>query len=432
MNNILSILTGIAMIGASALTLEGVNKATDGGFYLASIKHLAQESTAVSGEITTPTFPPMPSETVKFNMQMPPPIIGADGTEIKQVIPMPPIMNGGMPVNFQNQMQRTQMPNTAQKQAKPFDVFEQNKKVFNEVKRPINSVIGEESDSAEDNSSSENQFDRQRVQKTISDITRFRKELKNTLRGIKKQASAADLAELTKIQTEVDQIYSTLSNTNDSSDADEAAQSFYESEYWDKVNSIRTRVQIPQEVKQIQQSLKRVDKALQAKAAQSLGLNIDKAKELVIQMKQNSDKVQELYNTNNYEDAGELLKDFHDNGHPGDIESTITRVRDIKNTLKRIRDAEVKTAVEEVLQEVIDKFNSGEYRDARETLDEYSDDLMRLVNQFAKAKTINKGASRTQIESLGNLIEKKLQEIDVKQGQTSSAEVQTTPAESGL
>ena len=163
-----------------------------------------------------------------------------------------------------------------------------------------------------------------------------------------------------------------------------------------------------------------------------MGLNIDKAKELVIQMKQNSDKVQELYNTNNYEDAGELLKDFHDNGHPGDIESTITRVRDIKNTLKRIRDAEVKTAVEEVLQEVIDKFNSGEYRDARETLDEYSDDLMRLVNQFAKAKTINKGASRTQIESLGNLIEKKLQEIDVKQGQTSSAEVQTTPAESGL
>ncbi|MDP3799873.1 MAG: hypothetical protein Q8Q90_00415 [bacterium] len=418
MNNIISILTGIAMIGASALTLEGVNKATDGGFYLASIKHLAQESTTVSGEITTPTFPTMPSETANFNIQMPPPIIGADGTEIKQPMPIPPIMNGvSMPANFQDlMMQKEQISNMVQKQIKPFEVFKQNKKVFNEVRRPANGIIREEGNS-EGNDHYGDKFDRQRVQKTISDITRFRNELKNTLRGIKKQASATDLAELTKIQADVDQIYSTLSNTTDSSDADEAAQGFYEGEYWDKVNSIRTRVQIPQEIKQIQQSLKRVDKALQAKAAQSLGLNIDKAKELVVQMKQNSDKVQELYNANNYEDAGELLKDFHDNGHPGDIESTITRVRDIKNTLKRIKDTEVKSAVGEVLQEVVDKFNSGEYRDARETLDEYSDDLMRLVNQFARAKTINRGTSRTQIENLGNLIEKKLQEIDVKQGQ---------------
>ena len=92
--------------------------------------------------------------------------------------------------------------------------------------------------------------------------------------------------------------------------------------------------------------------------------------------------------------------------------------------MKRVKDTEVRTAAEEVLQEVIDKFNNGEYRDARETLDQYSNDLMKMLNQFAKAKTLNRSASKNQIQNLGNLIEKKLQEIDVKQGQTqeSSAE----------
>ncbi|MEK7629737.1 MAG: hypothetical protein AAB394_04485 [Patescibacteria group bacterium] len=411
MNNILSILTGIAMIGASALTLEGVNKVTDGDFYLASVKYLAQESTNVPG-----------GESV-FSGDSTISIPATSATQETTQFNIPLLPNGGTPTDFQNQIQKTQTPNMMQNQPGSFEVFEKNQKVFNTIRQPLKGVTNESFEENNDDSE-RNEIDREQIQRSIKDISRFRTELKNTLRQIKKQASPADLEELTKIQAEVDQVYSTLSNTSDSSSAVEAMQSFHEGEYWDKVNKIRTRVQIPQELKRFQQSFKRVDKTLQAKAVQSLGLNIDKAKQEVAEMKQLANNVQSQYDSGSYEEAGESMRDLHENGQPGDIESTIARVRDIKSTLKRVKDTEVRTAAEEVLQEVIDKFNNGEYRDARETLDQYSNDLMKMLNQFAKAKTLNRSASKNQIQNLGNLIEKKLQEIDVKQGQTqeSSAE----------
>ena len=408
MNNILSILTGIAMIGASALTLEGVNKVTDGDFYLASVKYLAQESTNVPG-----------GESV-FSGDSTISIPATSATQETTQFNIPLLPNGGTPTDFQNQIQKTQTPNMMQNQPVSFEVFEKNQKVFNTIRQPLKGVTNESFEENNDDSE-RNEIDREQIQRSIKDISRFRTELKNTLRQIKKQASPADLEELTKIQAEVDQVYSTLSNTSDSSSAVEAMQSFHEGEYWDKVNKIRTRVQIPQELKRFQQSFKRVDKTLQAKAVQSLGLNIDKAKQEVAEMKQLANNVQSQYDSGSYEEAGESMRDLHENGQPGDIESTIARVRDIKSTLKRVKDTEVRTAAEEVLQEVIDKFNNGEYRDARETLDEYSDDLMNLINQFARAKTLNRNTSKNQIENLGNLIEKKLQEIDVKQGQNQES-----------
>ena len=190
-----------------------------------------------------------------------------------------------------------------------------NQKVFNTIRQPLKGVTNESFEENNDDSE-RNEIDREQIQRSIKDISRFRTELKNTLRQIKKQASPADLEELTKIQAEVDQVYSTLSNTSDSSSAVEAMQSFHEGEYWDKVNKIRTRVQIPQELKRFQQSFKRVDKTLQAKAVQSLGLNIDKAKQEVAEMKQLANNVQSQYDSGSYEEAGESMRDLHENGQP--------------------------------------------------------------------------------------------------------------------
>lgn len=418
MNNIISILSGIAMIGASALTMEGINKATDGNFYLASVKYLAEDTINKNTFITPndnreqqPTITSPSNESSESNFNNLSPIIDSQNSSTQPKI--------GEQKNNLFQQFIGVFENKQNIQPQTIRDQQQNQK-----KQPNQFQQAETEDGQSINP--------ERIQNGLRDITRFRTELKNILRQIRKQASSSDLEELVKVQTEVDKIYSDVSNSSasDFSTAEEVIQNFYDGEYYDKINKIRTRIQIPQELKQIQQSLRRVDKILKTKAVQSLSLNIDKAKELASQMKQSSDKIQELYNAGNYEDAGDLLQELRDNGHPGDIESTISRVRDIKNTLKRIKDTEVKVAVEKILQEVIDKFNNGEYRDARETLDEYSDDLMKMVNQFAKVKTLNRSTSKTQIKNLGNLIEKKLQEIDIKQGQVQT-EPQVTPAESG-
>lgn len=402
MNNILSILTGVAMIGASALTMEGINKATDGGFYLASVKYLAEAS---------------PSSNSDSGSTAPAPIPSSDSGG-QSIMPLQP--NSGQQNSFGQQF---------------LGIFGENQKSSGDQLQMMGNQQKNQQDQFKESQNLDESgptVDPRQVQQSLNDINRFRSEIKNTIRQVKKQASASELEELNNIVAEVNKIYSTASNSSDSTDTQEAIQSFYENGYHDKVNNIRMRTQIPQELKQFQQSFKRVDKILQTKAVQSLGLNIDKAKQAVAEMKQGVNSVQSEYSAGNYDDAQSNLQDLHDIGQPGDIESTIARVRDIKNTLKRIRDAEVKTAAEKILQEVVDKFNNSEYRDARETLDEYSDDLMKMVNQFARAKTLNRNTSKTQIKNLGNLIEKKLQEIDVKQGQVSQQmqiEPQVTPAE---
>ncbi|MEK7174838.1 MAG: hypothetical protein AAB722_00670, partial [Patescibacteria group bacterium] len=64
--------------------------------------------------------------------------------------------------------------------------------------------------------------------------------------------------------------------------------------------------------------------------------------------------------------------------------------------------------------------NAGEYRDARETMDEYADDLQRLISQLVQAQSrrgYNRRDSSTKVQSLGDLIAKKLQEAENNQGQ---------------
>lgn len=363
--NILSILTGIAAIGASVLALEGASQITQGEFYLASISHLAQES-AQSAVTAIETAPVPVSQPATF--------------ETIQVQPMPPMET------------QPQQPN---KQEQGFPQEQEESQQF---------------------------IDPRQIQDGLRNMNQFRNEAKRTLRQIKKEASAADNEEINRIIAQVDQLYTTAANTSNLEAANDAVQEFHQNQYWDSVNKIRSRIEIPREIKQIIQSIKRLEKIITTKSVKNIGLDLNKVAAILGEMKQAAEAVQNLYNSGNYEDAQEEMQLFHEGGHPGEIEGVIFRIRDIKNMAKRVKDTAVRAEVDSVLQEVIDTFNAGEYRDARETMDEYADDLQRLINQLIQAqsrKGYNRRESSTRVQSLGDLIGKKLQEAN-SQPQSSS------------
>lgn len=369
--NLLSILTGIAAIGASVLALEGVNQITRGEFYLASISHLAQESS--QSAVTTMesiVSPPTLSDTTL-----------GQPTQTMEQLPMQPII---LPVIPPQEGQPMPRPPEGEKQ-----FFEEDR--------------GEDQQSF---------VDPRQIQDGLRNMNQFRNEAKRTLRQIKKQASAADNEELGRIIAEVDQLYTTAANTSNLEVANDAVQEFHQNQYWDSVNKIRSRIEIPREIKQIIQSIKRLEKILQTKSIQNIGLDIARAKQTLAEMKQAADNVQNLYNNGEYQDAQEEMRLFHEGGHPGEIEGVIFRIRDIKNMAKRVKDTAVKAEIDSVLQEVIDTFNAGEYRDARETMDEYADDLQRLISQLVKAQS-RRGFSRndsvSRVRNLEDLVVKKLQ-----------------------
>ncbi|MFY9493397.1 MAG: hypothetical protein WAP55_02900 [Minisyncoccia bacterium] len=368
--NLLSLLTGVAVIGASVLALEGVNQITQGEFYLASISHLAQESS----QSAVTTVESHPATTPTSNVGAPPPPPPPAPMEQTPPMPVPPNNNEGGKGGF----------------------------ITDEGEQP------------------QEFYDPRHIQDGLRNMNQFRGEIKRTLREIRKQASQADLDELNNVLAEVDKLYSIASNSSNLADANDAVREFHDNQYWEKINAVRARLQIPKEIKQITQSIKRLEKVLKTKSIQNIGLDIARTQQTLAEMKQAADAVQNLYNAGNYQEAQEEMRFFHEGGQPGEIEGVIFRIRDIKNMAKRVKDTAVRAEVDGVLQEVIDTFNAGEYRDARETMDEYADDLQRLISQLVQAQSrrgYNRRESSTRVQSLGELIGRKLQEANDNQGQ---------------
>ncbi|MBI2465724.1 MAG: hypothetical protein HYV66_00650 [Candidatus Sungbacteria bacterium] len=383
--NLLSLLSGIAVIGASVLALEGANQITQGEFYLASVSHLAQESAQSAATI----IESQPPATQQPSFESPTPTTESSAT------PIPAESTVVMP---------TPTPGSSEVQKPSF---------------PPQPIL----DEADHNQGNEQDFqefiDPNQIRDGLRNMNQFRNELRRTIREVRRQASPTDLNELSGVLADVDKLYSVASNSSNLSDANDAVREFYDNQFWDKINDVRARLQIPNEIKQITQSIKRLEKVLKTKSIQNIGLDIAKAQSTLVEMKQAADNVQNLYNAGEYQNAQEEMRLFHEGGHPGEIEGVIFRIRDIKNMAKRVKDAAVKTEIDGVLQEVIDTFNAGEYRDARETLDEYADDLQRLISQFVRSQSrrgYNRNDSVSRVKNLEDLVVKKLSESGASTG----------------
>lgn len=252
----------------------------------------------------------------------------------------------------------------------------------------------------------------QQVQREIRDLRSQIRQLTNRIR--KNAAFADELARMSAMSAELDQAQSAIAAAVSSGGSPrDAIQDFRDSQYWDQLNKIRGKAELPREIKQIETSIKRLERLLKVKSVQQLGLQLENVQARVNEMREHASAVQAHLTAGNYDEAMEEMQFFHEGGHPGEIEGTIFRIRDIKQMLRRVKDEGIRTEVDKVLQEVVDAFNAGEYRDARETLDEYADDLQRLIQRFLTVR-IQKGRNRedsfSRIKNLENLIRSKLGE----------------------
>lgn len=383
--NGLSILGIIAIAAASTLVLEGVNVATGGDFYLASIQHLAQESSNIlptSGGTTTVSPTSIPQTTV-IQPQTP--------TDQTQPVEQQPVQTKEQP-----------QPTNQQPQQQP--QFENGKDEREEFVDP------------------------REIKDVLRQIKDMRSQIKQLVKQAKKAGLTADTAKLDEIQNGLTKTQQVLANSASMSGSDlrETIQDFYDNRYWDDVNKIRTIVQLPQEIKQINLSLRRVEKIIKTKSIQGLGLDLNRVQADINQMKQIVEQVQAHIASGNAEEAQEAMQDFYEGGHPGEIEGTIFRFRDIKKMIARVKDEAIRNEVNGILQEVVDAFNQGNYRDARETLDEYADDIQNLVNKFLRAKSLknNREDSFSKIRNLEDLVKTKLQQVEERRSGNNSANVQ--------
>ena len=88
-------------------------------------------------------------------------------------------------------------------------------------------------------------IDPREIQDGLRNMKQFMAEAKRTIKQIKRQASPADIEEINQIIATVNQLYSTVSQSGVSEQAREAIRDFHDEQYWDKINKIRSRLEIP-------------------------------------------------------------------------------------------------------------------------------------------------------------------------------------------
>ncbi len=422
----------LAALVAAALMLEGASVATGGEVYLASVRYLAEagaETTShdtTSQETTTTVTVPPPASPPAETTASTAPAAPTDQTIAPQPPPPPPptTTTTEPPPTTEQHTQPPPLPPPPPPPPFPPPPQQQGQPFGSQQPGPEHGQGGpgqfppQGFPFPEEGGHGDQEFvDPRELQQVLREIRDLRSQIKQVVNQARRNpAFADDLAKLNATAAELAQFDSGIrSGAASGGSVRELVQEFRDNQYWDQMNAIRAKVQMPNEIKQIKTTIRRLERSLSVKSIQGIGLDIAKVQGLLGEMKQQVAQAESQLAAGNYEEAQEAMQFFHEGGHPGEIEGTIYRVRDIKTMLRRVKDAQIRAEVDKVLQEVIDAFNAGEYRDARETMDEYADDLQRLIQRFVQVRSFQ-GKSRadsfSKIRNLDELIRAKLQEPD--------------------
>lgn len=228
---------------ALAVLLEGANFLTGGDLQMAALQKIAQAeqqsatapATTNTSTTATPTTTTQPVTTDTSTGQQPTP---------------PPPERPYVPL----------VPGEPQSPQQPQPSKEQNGKFFQEPQER------------------EEFIDPKEVKQALREMKDLKSQIRQLSRQVKKLSSAAEeAATLAKISGEIDQFQATISsNMQNSSILRETMQDFRDNQYWETLNGIRAKVELPRELKQILTSLKRVEKILVNKSVQDIGLDIAK------------------------------------------------------------------------------------------------------------------------------------------------------------
>ncbi|MBI5466176.1 MAG: hypothetical protein HY974_02725 [Candidatus Kerfeldbacteria bacterium] len=262
-------------------------------------------------------------------------------------------------------------------------------------------------------------IDPREVMNALRDMTMMRNELKRFSKQLAK--SPGSTGDVTQVQSllknldEFSQAIKAAQKGNDNENLREALQEFWQAQLWDEINKIRAKVELPKELKTIEKELKRAQKLSTQASFQKLGFNLENLKTNLEVMRQAYNEVTTKLQANEYEEAMEAMQQFHDNGHPGEITGVIYRLRDLQRFLKKIKDGDVRAQITEILQPVLESFNQGEFRDARELMDDAFPQLMQLGQvalRIQQSRTGNKGLMMEQFGELEEKIRAKLEGLD--------------------
>lgn len=279
----------------------------------------------------------------------------------------------------------------------------------------------------EEEQNPEDFVDPKEIQRVTMEIKNMKKEISRLSKQIKKLPNSAD--DVNQMNVIMEQLSGFQTRINSGQDVRDALQEFYDEQIWEQINLMRAKVEVPLEIGRWNKEIKRAEKSLSQKKFQVAGLDIARAQQKLQEVKNTLAQVESSYNAGDLETAIQELDDVRQEFHPGEIMATVQRMQELYTRLKRVKDAAIKTQIQDALSEVVTEFNDGEYRAARELLDETWPEIMKIVGQATapRKKGVKQGAVQPNVGALKEQLREKAENIRMKQEEAAKQREAVAP-----
>jgi len=263
---------------------------------------------------------------------------------------------------------------------------------------------------SEDDDGMEMEFvDPKQVKNALQDLKKIQSELKRFLKQVKKLPNSTDdAATINDLLTQAIGYYKNISAPAEDMSLHEAMQDFWDARLWDEVNVIRAKVELPKELISIDKDLKRAKKLITQKAYTNLGLDISVISGALGEVEAAYNEAKTNYDQGNMEDAQMAMEPIHNGLHPGEIMGVLNNMKEIKTRLKGLKNKEVKGIVDELLVDVIDSANAGDFREANQAMNDIKSELMKIMQKYMKVTSKLDDKTRGKLDQLEALMANKL------------------------
>src|SRR3989338_344021 len=360
-------------------------------------KGLAQE--AIDTQSTT---------TQSQQIQLPPAV--PQNQQQPQALPAPMQEEGQVKQLVQPLQERSQFQQPSNPQIQPaFPVKEEQGKMQEQQNQQSVQQFFEEEEQQE----FVDRVDPRELKQVQSQINDLKRQIKQVLKKAQKKAAFAnEVTELNSLLSEVDGFSNAIKNAA-LEDQRDALQEFYDAQLWETLNNIRVKIELPQELKNIEKDLKRLEKLVAAKSFSVERVDLGMIRVTIGEIKSAVAEARSQFNQGNFEDAREALQVIYEGAHPGEVMGVLQQLRDMNQRIKKLK-AEVKTIFHEALAPVYEAIQNGDFREANMMLQDIRNDLQRLLGKVQGKSGVNEDM-RQNLQKLEERLQQKQQQMQNEQ-----------------
>ena len=182
------------------------------------------------------------------------------------------------------------------------------------------------------------------------------------------------------------------------------------------MNTFRAKIEIPKQLTDAEKQITKGERLFKQKSFQRIaefGIDIEKMKATFSEQRAAIKHIRELLAAGDFEEANDLMQETIYEQHPGEIQGVLYRFKGMADGLRRIKNAELREEMKEILEPIIEAANEGDYREANMLMGEIEPEMRKIVDQLMRLKDRSK---------LNDNLQKRMEAFEQKIQEKISAE----------